>query len=82
MKRTTIAIQIDTRARIKAGAESEAKTIDAFLRSLLDEHQRNRFWGSFEDVTPRSYAAAVASDSDQLDEGYAVEDRALDTSGA
>ena len=44
---------------------------------LLDEYERRRFWASFEDVTPRSYAAAVSSDGDALDEGYSAEDRAL-----
>ncbi|MGL5809479.1 MAG: hypothetical protein ACRCYQ_06015 [Nocardioides sp.] len=81
MARTTIAIQRSTRARIKAGAESESKTIDAFLQSLLDEHGRHRFWGSFADLTPQAYAAAAAGDGDDLDEGYAAEDHALDATG-
>ena len=77
MSRTTIAVREETRARIKAGAASESKTIDAYLRMLLDEYERRRFWASFEDVTPHSYAAAVSSDGDALDEGYSAEGRAL-----
>jgi hypothetical protein len=77
MNRTTIAIKTETRTRIKAGADSESKTIDAFLQSLLDEHERNRFWASFEDVTPQSYATALTTDGDVLDEGYTVEDHAV-----
>ncbi|BCR82409.1 hypothetical protein [Arachnia rubra] len=77
MSRTTIAVREETRARIKAGAANESKTIDAYLRMLLDEYERRRFWASFEDVTPHSYAAAVSSDGDALDEGYSAEDRAL-----
>ncbi len=82
MSRTTIAIHTDTRARIKAGAEGESKTIDDFLRVLLDEHETNRFWASFEDVTPQSYAEATANDGDALDEGYTIEDRDLDGGAA
>ncbi|MGL5817989.1 MAG: hypothetical protein ACRCYR_10525 [Phycicoccus sp.] len=77
MTRTTIAIATETRARIKAEASRQSTTIDAFLRFLLDEHERSRFWASFEDVTPQSYAAAVADDGDTLDEDYSVEDHAL-----
>jgi hypothetical protein len=74
MSRTTIAVQTDTRARLKAAAASESATIDGLLRSLLDERDRARFWGSFEDVTPQSYVSAVAADGDALDERYAIED--------
>ncbi|MDR1768843.1 MAG: hypothetical protein LBR32_10570 [Propionibacteriaceae bacterium] len=77
MSRTTIAIHTDTRDRIKTAAEGASKTIDAFLQSLLDEHEQARFWGSFADLTPQSYAAAVCGGGDQLDEGYAIEDQTL-----
>ncbi|MGL4177863.1 MAG: hypothetical protein ACRCSN_17530 [Dermatophilaceae bacterium] len=79
MSRTTIAIRAETRARIKAGADSESTTIDAFLQTLLDEHEQGRFWASFRDLTPESYAADTAGDGDVLDEDYAVEDRAVTT---
>ncbi|MDR1152922.1 MAG: hypothetical protein LBK72_10735 [Bifidobacteriaceae bacterium] len=78
MDRTTIAIRTDTRARIKARAAGESKTIDEFLRSLLDDYERDRFWGSFKDVTPRSYAAVTARDGDGLDDDYVVEDQSID----
>lgn len=73
MSRTTIAIQTETRARLKAGAESESQTIDAFLQTLLDEHERTRFWRSFGDVTPATYAAETRADGDMLDESFLVE---------
>ncbi|MGL5826107.1 MAG: hypothetical protein ACRCYU_15035 [Nocardioides sp.] len=78
MERTTIAIHPETRARIRAGAQGESKTMDAFLRSVLDEYDQARFWGSFVDVTPQVYSAATVADGDGLDEGYPAEDRALD----
>ncbi|MDR1265036.1 MAG: hypothetical protein LBK42_05580 [Propionibacteriaceae bacterium] len=78
MSRTTIAIQTDTRARIKAGAKQEAKTIDSFLRDLLDARERDRFWDSFQDVTPQSYAAALAEDGDSLNDDYSLEGRGLE----
>lgn len=77
MTRTTIAITENTRARIKSAAARESKTIDAFLASLLDERERALFWASFEDVTPETYAAAVAADGDDLEDSYDVEDRAI-----
>ena len=73
MSRTTIAIQTETRARLKAGAESESQTIDAFLQTLLDEHERSRFWGSFQDLTPGRYAAETSRDGDALDETFLAE---------
>jgi hypothetical protein len=63
---------------VRAGAESEARTIDAFLRALLDEHEFSRFWKSFAKVTPDSYATETASDGDDLEGRYSVEDRSLD----
>lgn len=78
MSRTTIAIDTATRARIKAAAERESTTIDGLLQSLLDERDRNRFWMSFAEVTPESYAAATSEDGDELDSGYEVEDRMLE----
>ncbi len=77
MSRTTIAIDTDTRARIKAGAAAEATTIDRYLRSVLDEHEKSRFWASLEQLTPDSYAAAVAQDGDTLDQNYAIEEQAV-----
>ena len=77
MSRTTIAIQTDTRARLKAGANTASMTVDRFLQSLLDERDRQDFWASFEEVTPQSYAAAVGDDGDGLDEDYSVEDGGL-----
>ncbi|MCL2787655.1 MAG: hypothetical protein FWD59_04065 [Micrococcales bacterium] len=82
MSRTTIAIQTDTRARISAAAAAEETTIDGLLRQLLDQRDRRRFWESFEHVTPQSYAAALAADGDDLDEGFATEDRGLDAEEA
>ncbi|MGL5819239.1 MAG: hypothetical protein ACRCYR_16875 [Phycicoccus sp.] len=81
MNRTTIAIKAETRARIKAGAESESTTIDVFLQTLLDEHEQSRFWASFDDLTPQSYAAALTGDGDVLDEDYTAEDRTIGTAG-
>ncbi|MDR1293462.1 MAG: hypothetical protein LBK59_00655 [Bifidobacteriaceae bacterium] len=78
MSRTTIAIRSETRARIKVRAARESKTIDEFLQLLLDGYECSRFWQSFEDVTPQSYAAAIAGDGDSLDEDYAVEDQLID----
>ncbi|MGL5864454.1 MAG: hypothetical protein ACRCYX_01100 [Dermatophilaceae bacterium] len=77
MNRTTIAIKAETCTRITAGADSESMTIDAFLQALLDEYEQGRFWASFRDLTPESYTAAVISDGDALDEGYAIEDRVV-----
>jgi len=77
MSRTTIAIQTQTRARLREQADDESMTIDAFLQELLDERERSRFWASFEDVTPQVYAAAVARDGDGLDESYTVENGIL-----
>ena len=79
MARTTIAIQDETRARIREAAEHESKTIDAFLRSLLDEHEKSRFWGTLASLTPSSYASAMADDLDSLDEGHSIEDLAIDS---
>ena len=78
MERTTVAIKPDTRARLKAGAASESQTIDAFIRTLLDEHERARFWATFGELTPETYAQSAAADGDDLDESYALEDRAID----
>lgn len=75
MSRTTIAIHTETRACLKAGAAQQAESIDGFLRLLLDEHERNQFWGSFADVRPDEYASAVAQDGDDLIEDYEREDR-------
>ena len=80
MSRTTIAIQTQTRTRLKAGAQREAMTIDAYLRSLLDARDQDQFWSSFQDVTPQSYAAAVGVD--MPDEDYSVEDAAIDAEEA
>jgi len=77
MSRTTIAIQTQTRVRLREQADGQSMTIDAFLRELLDERERNQFWASFEDVTPQAYTAAVARDDDGLDEGYVVENGLL-----
>ncbi|HQD22598.1 MAG TPA: hypothetical protein PKY27_10125 [Arachnia sp.] len=76
MSRTTIAIQTDTRSRIKAGAARQAETVDGFLRLLLDEHERGQFWATFAEVTPEEYAAAMSADGDDLDQDYRIEDAA------
>lgn len=77
MDRTTIAIREETRDRIKAAAAAESQTIDAFLRTLLDEREEAQFWASFEDLTPADYAAATQADGDELDEGFSIEDQTL-----
>ncbi|MDN5572006.1 MAG: hypothetical protein L0G22_12270 [Propionibacteriaceae bacterium] len=82
MTRTTIAIHEDTRARIKALAQHQGTTIDGLLRGLLDAHEQDRFWASFADLTPQSYARSTAADGDALDTDFAAEDVALDAEEA
>ena len=77
-----MAIQTETRARLKVAAQRESQTIEGFLSGLLDEHERRRFWDSFGSVTPEGYAEAMSEDGDELDEGYAVEDGATDSGAA
>lgn len=78
MSRTTIAVQTETRARLKAAAESRSTTIDGVLRLLLDEHERAQFWASIENLNPQAYAAALSADGDDLDQDYRAEDAALE----
>lgn len=78
MARTTLALQVLTRDRITASAQSESLTIDAFLTRLLDEREERAFWASLDQLTPETYAVAIGDDGDGLDEGYAREDAFLD----
>ena len=79
MGRTTIAIQSETRARLKAQAECEDLTIEGLLKKLLDEHEQRQFWGSFAELTPEGYSAALAEDGDLVDQHFEVEDAVIDS---
>ncbi|MCL2788705.1 MAG: hypothetical protein FWD59_09505 [Micrococcales bacterium] len=62
LERTTIAVKVATRDRIKHHVVAADTTVDAFLARLLDEHDEREFWRQMENTSPAEYEAAARQD--------------------
>ncbi|MDR2722958.1 MAG: hypothetical protein LBB54_04445 [Cellulomonadaceae bacterium] len=62
LDRTTMAVRVATRDRIKEHVTAEETTIDVFLTRLLDEHDERQFWEQMEATSADDYEAAARED--------------------